>query len=542
MLLALALFLSACSDDLAQGPKEYVYVASLEIDTSATIAALEAKYGGEVILFKPQAGFAVLGFDKKEGELSTLAGTALNQDVFAAPEASAAGSAVWGGGSSAWGGGWSAWSGGWSAWSGGMTVPSLPAQNNAAWQQIKLYEAHQHAFNFGAGVKVAVIDSGIDLVHPMFQGRLAASYEWRDFIDNDNYPQETGTSSDKGFGHGTAVAGIIAQIAPKATILPLRVLDKDGKGDLDDVISAIDHAVTVGAKLINLSLGTYSEYWALWQVLNYAASQGVMIMASAGNEASQTMTHPAQMTWWTDNPIFAHLVSVGSLDSSNNVSSFSNYGSFAGAALGENIITAYPGMKLISATGTSFATPIYSGAFALALSDYQGSDPSNLFTYMANTGQWDDHYFGQAYGFLNADGLLQSAQGQAGFNYLAEGHMTTFLFWDWQSNASIVNPSYFYSGAKISGQGGFGQIVTGLRPNTTYTFGGYLKVDSGQRAVIGVRNYGGSTKEVASTSTAWVWKELSFTTGSTSTSAEVYVWKQSTSGNAYADEFSLFRR
>ena len=107
--------------------------------------------------------------------------------------------------------------------------------------------------NLGEGVKVAVIDTGIDLDHPGFAGRLAPAGEWRDYVDGDDFPMDE--PGGAGFGHGTAVAGIIVQVAPNATILPIRVLAPDGRGDVDDVVTAIDHAITVGAQVINLSLG-----------------------------------------------------------------------------------------------------------------------------------------------------------------------------------------------------------------------------------------------------------------------------------------------
>jgi thermitase len=74
------------------------------------------------------------------------------------------------------------------------------------------------------------------------------------------------------------------QVAPRATILPIRVLDRDGSGDLDDVIAAIDWAVQKGAKVINLSLGSLTSTDALTQMVNYAASRNVVLVSSAGNE------------------------------------------------------------------------------------------------------------------------------------------------------------------------------------------------------------------------------------------------------------------
>jgi subtilisin family serine protease len=151
--------------------------------------------------------------------------------------------------------------------------------------QVWLPQAHAIARKFGEGVKVAVVDTGIDTAHPGFAGRLAPSSEWRDFIENDNNPMEpTGGSA---YGHGTAVAGLILQVAPKATILPIRVLNSNGQGNLDHVILAINHAVNVGARVINLSLGAFEWYQPLVDAINFAGSRGVWVVASAGNQGKK---------------------------------------------------------------------------------------------------------------------------------------------------------------------------------------------------------------------------------------------------------------
>lgn len=528
------------------------YVASVDIDSSTTQAELTSQYGGEIVTFLPEAGFAVLGFNKQEGELTTLT-TSINQDALASPEATASGFSswaggfsAWAGGFSAWAGGFSAWAGGWRAWAGGDTAPTPPIGNDALWQQIKLYEAHDNAVNFGDGVTVAVLDTGIDLKHEIFKGRLVPSSQWKDFVDNDNYPQERGTSSDIGYGHGTAVAGLIVQVAPKAKILPIRVLDKDGKGDLNDVVEAIDHAVSMGADIINLSLGTFDYSFPLEMMINYAAENQVLMVASTGNEGRNTSTFPAQFSWYTDDSIFSYLFGVGSINSSKKVSSFSNRGAHALTyVMGESVVSAYPGNRLTRASGTSFSAPVFTGALALALSDSQ-ADPSNLYIYMASTGYWPSNFDGSNYGVLDVNGLVASVQNKAGYNLLGQGKLQNFNFWDSQTNASItdkgMNKPWGSNGAVISAKGGFSQVVTGLKPNTTYTFGGYLKVaNANDRIRMSVKNHGGTTLTKWVSNTGWAYKEITFTTGATNTSAEVVIWYPG-SNTAFADEFELKRK
>ncbi|MEZ4630557.1 MAG: S8 family serine peptidase [Deinococcales bacterium] len=409
--LLLILVLAACSEAPRVETERPYYVASVDIEASMTEAEVIAKYGGSIVLFKPEAGFAVLAFNQEEGELSTLATTSANQDTFSVPEVSVAGASAWGGGSAAWGGGWSAWSGGWSAWLGGFSAWSGaaseggPASNSTIWNQIKLKEAHAISRNFGEGIVVAVIDTGLDLNHPVFAGRLVANNKWRDYIDNDYYPMEA--SSGSGRGHGTSVASIILQIAPKAKIMPIRVLDALGKGDTDDVISAIDWAISNGANVINLSLGTYSSVSAMQSVIDYASYyRGVYVIASAGNDANTKAVYPA---FWAEEAYYSYrFMSVGSVNSSDAPSSFSNYGaSLQYFAPGERIYGAFPSNQIIHTTGTSFATPMFSGAIALALSEtsssYWGSVGQKLYSSTDGIG-WRD-------GRLNVESLIRRLPG-----------------------------------------------------------------------------------------------------------------------------------
>ena len=553
-LLILSLVLAACSTTSTPQARETApyYVASVDIDATTSQAALEKMYGGNAIVFKPEAGFAVLGFSKEAGELTTLE-TSVSGDALSSPELSAAGQAswasgfsAWAGGFSAWAGGFSAWAGGWSAWAGGSTIPAPPAGNETLWQQIKLHEANQVAVNFGAGVKVAILDTGIDLNHPAFAGRLAPSSQWKDFVSNDNNPQEVGTSSDKGYGHGTAVAGIVAQIAPKATLLPIRVLDKDGKGDLDDVIAAIDWAIAQGADIINLSLGTYDYYAPLDHMVNYAAEHKVILVASSGNDGSETMTHPARMSWWQDRPVFSYMYGIGSVGSNNVRSPFSNYGSTISQAPGENIVTTYPGNQLTKASGTSFAAPVFTGALALALSDYP-YDPASLFIYMGNTGQWPSGYEGTAYGLIDANAILRTAQGNAGYSLIGEGWLNNFTHWDWHTdNAAITTngrSGWQNTGLEITGRGGTGQWIEGLRPNTTYTVSGYLRVSGpNASASIGAKSYGGANVYTTVYSTDWTYTELSFTTGPTDTRVEIVIWNNVENTKGFGDDLWVGRK
>jgi thermitase len=367
-------------------PSEGGYTLTVPITSSARKEVLAKRYGGEAIIWRPESGFAVFRLGNKakiafESGPSVLRKQAkLERTSFVTvPFATKA----WAGGFSAWAGGWSAWAGGWSAWAGGSvgTSTSAPVQNLRSWNQIRLYPAHAISRRFGSGVIVAVIDTGIDLEHPAFKGRLAPGY---DFVDNDRNPSEV--NGGPCYGHGTGVAGLVMQVAPKATILPIRVLGNDCQGDTDRIAQAIDWAVRQGANVINLSLGSRKRSEVMYLAASNANKEGVLIFSAVGNTGDSkkpgdhndygTLTYPSRFAW--ESATFKRTVGIGSIDREGNQSNFSAFGSgespianddVYGRAPGESLATAYPSNQVAMVTGTSFATPLFSGAAALALGD-----------------------------------------------------------------------------------------------------------------------------------------------------------------------------
>jgi Subtilase family len=144
-------------------------------------------------------------------------------------------------------------------------------------QSLRLPLAHQHAT--GQGVVVAILDTGVELTHPIVAPRLRRTAEGqlvgRDFVDGDADPSEQGSPADPGFGHGTHVAGLIALSAPDAALMPARVLTPAGQGNLWVLAEALlwavdpdgDPATADGAQVINLSLGTTRRTHFLDQVI-----------------------------------------------------------------------------------------------------------------------------------------------------------------------------------------------------------------------------------------------------------------------------------
>ncbi len=349
------------------------YVLTVSLSPDDTRQGIELRYGAEVMVWEPGV-YAVLGLNgdlANQGLTSQGGVLEANRDAFLGGGEMAVmngRSSLWAGGrSSLWAGGRSSlWAGGASTlWAGGEFT-WMP-ENTATWQQIRLQQGQALAQNLGYRVKVAVIDTGVDLNHPALLAALAPASEWYDFYADDAIPQEEGTLGEDGYGHGTNVAGIIRQIAPRATILPLRVLGPDGQGDVADLAAAVQWAVAKGAKVINLSLGSDAAIRAVDEAIRQATAKGVLVVASTGNTADTRITWPASTAADKPNRLRA---SVTSVDADDRKSSFATYGRAVElAAPGENVYGPAPEMRLAAWSGTSMAAPMASGALALALGE-----------------------------------------------------------------------------------------------------------------------------------------------------------------------------
>jgi thermitase len=361
--------LSSCNSFQAAAPDQvaprFERVMTVDISASDTVDALEQRLNGEVISFHPDAGYAIVGL-QHTAALSAQ-GTALdptdpNKDAIKLLETRSSASAQ---GLSAWGSGFSAWGSGWTAWSTGQGTSLTPTENAVLWAKIHLPQAHKMAPKWGAGITVAVVDTGLDLNHPAFKNRLVPASQMWDWVDNDAVPQEK--SGGEGYGHGTSVAGIVAQVAQNAKIMPLRVLGTNGAGDTANVIAAVDWAVARGANIINLSIGA-ETLKSLQQAIQSATKAGVFVVASTGNTGNSNATFPASIFnagGWAE-----YAISVGSTDKFDKRSSFSNYGkALEMFAPGEKIFGPAPDNRVAGWSGTSMAAPLVSGGLALALGE-----------------------------------------------------------------------------------------------------------------------------------------------------------------------------
>ena len=158
--------------------------------------------------------------------------------------------------------------------------------NQNAYAQVNLAAVHTHYT--GAGVIVAVLDTGVDLDHPALRDHLLPG---RDVVADDAIPMDEGPGI--GQGHGTHVAGIIAALAPGSQLLPVRVLDANGRGNTFLLAYAVEWATAQGADVINLSLGADFDSAVLSDTLTAAQDAGVIVVAAVGNDNHSAPQFPA---------------------------------------------------------------------------------------------------------------------------------------------------------------------------------------------------------------------------------------------------------
>lgn len=218
------------------------------------------------------------------------------------------------------------------------------------------------AGNRGSGVRVCILDSGMQLNHP----DLYLNYRGgRDFVNNDYDPNDDN-------GHGTHVAGTVAALmnatgvrgtAPQADLYIYKVLGANGSGSFSNVIAALQECVAVGGRVTNNSYGSGSDPGTLVRTaFDNAAAAGVVHIASAGNSGAGTNTvgFPAR---------YDSVMAVAATDSSNNRASFSSTGPAVEiAAPGVAIPSTYLNSGYASMSGTSMAGPHVAGVAALVVS------------------------------------------------------------------------------------------------------------------------------------------------------------------------------
>ncbi len=318
-------------------------------------------------------------------------------------------------------------------------------------------------------VIVGVIDTGIDYLHPDLKNKIYINkgetgldaygndkrfngidddgdgfvddYMGWDFVNRYGFPFDS-TGGDylnwdndpmdqHSLSHGTAVAGVIgaetnntigvAGIAPNVRILNCRAFDPHGNGEESDVASAILYATKMGAKVINMSFGDNSFSYVLRDVIRYAYSKNVVLIASSGNTTNDTLHYPSG---------YSEVISVGNSTREDYVSSNSTYGSTLDlVAPGTDILSTQRNNSYGSLSGTSFSTPYVSGTAGLILSkgNFTNEEVKQILKSTADDIEakgWDIH---SGSGRLNAARALQVlAPAIVKFDYPAMDYSTKY--------------------------------------------------------------------------------------------------------------------
>jgi len=288
----------------------------------------------------------------------------------------------------------------------GMPSPAVAdAPREAEWHLRFLDVDRAHQFSQGADVVVAVVDSGVDATHPDLAGNVVPGTET--FVGNSRGNGWTDTD-----GHGTQMAGLIAAhghgahnadgvlgIAPKATILPVRV----GTIAVATAIgSGIRWATDHGARVISVSAGGEDQSQNAEAAVEDAVAHDIVVVAAAGNRPRVSrVTYPAA---------YPGVVAVGGVDQNGNHADVSVGGpEVVLSAPATDIASTDPGGKYRAGTGTSAATAIVAGAAALVRSRFPNLSAVEVIHRLTATAidkgpQGQDEQYG--YGIVNLVGAL----------------------------------------------------------------------------------------------------------------------------------------
>lgn len=229
--------------------------------------------------------------------------------------------------------------------------------------RVQATQAHPYGIN-GNGMRVAVLDTGIDRNHSDLQANVRGGYSvFTDSANRNPYHDPN--------GHGTHVAGTVAAanngsgvlgVAPRAQLYAVKVLNNSGSGSLAGIAQGIEWSINNNMHIINMSLGTSQHSSILQQYCNLAYNRGILVVAAAGNSGNSwgsgdNVAYPAR---------YSSVIAVAATDSNNRRGSFSSTGPAVEiAAPGVNVLSTLPNNRYGSLNGTSMASPHVAGVAAL---------------------------------------------------------------------------------------------------------------------------------------------------------------------------------
>lgn len=216
-------------------------------------------------------------------------------------------------------------------------------------------------------IKVAILDSGINSNHSDLKNKVVKSYDVIQNIDS--------TTDD--FGHGTNIAGIITAnhnshgiigVSQNVQIYDIKVLNAEGKAEINDVLTALLWAYENNVDIINISFGFSKHYSALQEMIDLLVSEGIIIVAASGNNLGQEADYPAR---------YPNVISVGSINKDSSIDILSAQGKVDVFAPGKEIFTTSMSGDYETVRGTSFSTAYITGTLVNGLSngDINTDDP-----------------------------------------------------------------------------------------------------------------------------------------------------------------------
>ncbi|MFM8224332.1 MAG: S8 family peptidase [Planctomycetaceae bacterium] len=335
--------------------------------------------------------------------------------------------------------------------------------------------------NLGTGVKVAVVDSGIDYNHIDLAAAYAGGY---DFLNNDADPLDDN-------GHGTHVSGTIAAqinnaavigVAPGVDLYALKVLGANGSGSFSAILAALDWCIANQIQVANFSLGTTTDPGTtVATAFDNAAKAGLVIIGSAGNSGAgvDTVGFPAR---------YPSVIAISSTTSTDTLSSFSSTGPTVElAAPGSDIYSTLVGGGVGYMSGTSMAAPHVTGVAALViatgLGDLNGNGLVNdevravlqqSATDLGTTGR--DNSFG--FGLVNAKAAVELAEAGGGTpperfdapTNLAASLASRTLTLGWTDNANCETAFEIEQGTTKNGVVTWKLLATTAADIKTWTF------------------------------------------------------------------------
>lgn len=237
---------------------------------------------------------------------------------------------------------------------------------------------------FDRTVKIAVLDTGLSTSHNWLWKRVDSSYNALSVMSqrSSDFPAHLDTNGngiyDEAVGHGTMVSSLIASFAPYAKLVNIKVSDSDGVSTAWALVKGLTFAAARDCELVNMSLGSLNNILAMSEMLDWADSMGMTVVAAAGNDGMNEARYPARAT---------KVIAVTGVDNDDIKCDFSNWDrKIDFCAPAKDIIGAYWNGGMAQWSGTSFSAPLVTGFLADALRSSSRMTPDELESWIQDRG------------------------------------------------------------------------------------------------------------------------------------------------------------